>query len=78
VTPQDMSHHAQTCFNPLIAFFLTQVGKLLNTPRTYCCVYSTRILMMDRDTVRRQESSTVHAAVRTGYADCLLAGSGSR
>ena len=33
MTPQDMSQHAQTCFNLLIAFFLTQIDKLLNTPR---------------------------------------------
>ena len=31
VTPQDMSQHAQTCFNPLIVFFPASVDKLLNT-----------------------------------------------
>jgi len=35
VTPQVMSQHAQTCFNPLIAFFPAWVDKLLNTPRRY-------------------------------------------
>ena len=34
MTLQDMSQHAQTCFNPLIAFFPALVDKLLNAPRT--------------------------------------------
>jgi len=29
----------------------------------------------DSFSVRRQESSTVHTAIHTGYADCLLASS---
>jgi hypothetical protein len=33
MTPQDISQHAQTCFNPLIAFFPAYVDKLLNALR---------------------------------------------
>jgi hypothetical protein len=43
-----MSQHAQTCFNPLSAFFPAYVDKLLNAPRI-CTGYFLRYLLPTGD-----------------------------
>jgi hypothetical protein len=43
------------------------------------CFWNITLHVSDRFSVHRQESNTVHTAIgicHTGYADCLLAGSG--
>ena len=39
--------------------------------------WNTTLHVSDTFSAHQQESSTVHTAIHTGYADCLLAGSGS-